>query len=106
MPFGKFRGVLVADLPDDYLAWLRSLELREPLRSAVATEWRARQTTPGAVTPLRPEVLPMAEEIVSAGYRKLAQVYHPDHGGEGQTMTLLNLAVEGLREWLRGQKAA
>ena len=43
MPFGKFRGFDVEDLPDDYLSWLYSLPgLRNPLRRAVETQWRMR----------------------------------------------------------------
>lgn len=41
MPFGKFKGILLADLPDGYLEWLVGLgDLREPLSSAVADEYR------------------------------------------------------------------
>jgi uncharacterized protein (DUF3820 family) len=36
MPFGKHKGTPVRDLPGDYLKWLSSIELREPLRSSVA----------------------------------------------------------------------
>lgn len=104
MPFGKFKGVLLADLPDDYLAWLRSLgDLREPLKSAVILEWQRRTAPPHDLPSVAPEVKTMAEDLVTAGYRKLAQVYHPDHGGEGQTMTGLNLAAEFLRAVLRAR---
>jgi hypothetical protein len=38
MPFGKHKGLPVAELPVDYLGFLAGLDnLREPLRSAVAT---------------------------------------------------------------------
>jgi hypothetical protein len=36
MPFGKHKGVPVKDLPGEYLKWLATIELREPLKSAVA----------------------------------------------------------------------
>jgi hypothetical protein len=35
-PFGKHKGTPVKDLPGEYLRWLSTIELREPLRSAVA----------------------------------------------------------------------
>ena len=38
MPFGKFRGWPVVELSDSYLAWLLTIELREPLRAAVRHE--------------------------------------------------------------------
>ena len=38
MPFGKYRGHQIADLPDDYLTWLQTIELHSWLREAVAKE--------------------------------------------------------------------
>ena len=38
MPFGKFRGYEVSELPDDYLRFLSTLDLRPPLRRAVEAE--------------------------------------------------------------------
>lgn len=35
MPFGKHKGTPLKDLPPDYLRWLSTIELREPLLSAV-----------------------------------------------------------------------
>lgn len=42
LPFGKYKGTLVSALPDDYLQWLSTRELRDPLRSVVTRELRAR----------------------------------------------------------------
>jgi putative quorum-sensing-regulated virulence factor len=43
MPFGKYRGWSMETLPFDYLRWLVALpDLREPLRSEAAAEWRRR----------------------------------------------------------------
>jgi hypothetical protein len=37
MPFGKHRGVAVAEIPESYLRWLHeTVSLREPLKTAVA----------------------------------------------------------------------
>jgi hypothetical protein len=37
MPFGKYQGALVANVPRHYLRWLRdNIPLREPLRAHVA----------------------------------------------------------------------
>ncbi len=95
MPFGKFKGKSVSRLPDDYLEWLWEnigYELQEPLRSAVAAEIKARF---GQEAELRG----VAGEIVAAGYRTLAQRYHPDHGGDHLKMVALNEA----HQWLRSQ---
>ncbi len=82
MPFGRYRGVLLQDLPDSYLAWLRSLpDLRTPLRMLVETEWR-RRFEPRS-RPERRKVgmssdeAEMAKEIISAGYRSLTKKFHP-----------------------------
>ena len=47
IPFGKFKGTFLCDLPDDYLAWLQTIELRDPLRAAIFAEAkeRAREKT-------------------------------------------------------------
>jgi hypothetical protein len=102
MPFGRHRGVLLTEVPPDYLAWLLGLELREPLRSAVAAEAERRQrnahTPPAPHTPrLARDALPLAEQIITAGYRSLAQKHHPDRGGETRAMQRLNDAVRWLR---------
>lgn len=103
MPFGKYRGVEIADLPDDYLSWLLSLgdDLRQPLRWAIIAEWRSRQQPMGAVKALPPPVKTMAEEMVKVGYRTLAHLHHPDHGGNSEAMVTVNLAAEVLRDYLR-----
>jgi hypothetical protein len=98
MTFGRFKGVELVDLPDDYIGRLHGLgDLREPLRSAIEREWRARFEPEPANPTITPEVQVMAQEIVTAGYRALAKLHHPDHGGETQTMQLVNAAAEWLR---------
>ena len=43
MPFGKYLGKPIQELPDDYLNWiLENLELRRPLRVALETEFERR----------------------------------------------------------------
>lgn len=44
MPFGKFKGLELADLPDEYLDWLMGLvDLRDPLRMGVEQEAQRRE---------------------------------------------------------------
>ncbi len=39
MPFGKYKGHDLSEVPDDYLLWLTAtIPLRDPLRSAVTGE--------------------------------------------------------------------
>lgn len=106
MPFGRYKGVLIADLDDGYLTWLHDhVDLREPLKSAIQAEYALRFSShhkSGKARPLDAEMRQMATEIVSAGYRKLAMEHHPDHGGETRTMQLVNRAADFLRQAVRG----
>jgi Putative quorum-sensing-regulated virulence factor len=102
MPFGRYRGWPLDELPDDYLGWLFGLDdLREPLRSAVEGEWQARFGFAAALVPLPREAVPVADELVTAGYRALTRQHHPDAGGDHRTMTLVNAAAEWLRRQVR-----
>ena len=105
MPFGKFKGMYIHDMPSDYLTWLSKLDyIREPLLSAIENELHARTEPVNGGKTLDPDVRVMVEELVSAGYRKLAQVHHPDHGGETRTMQLVNAAAGWLRAAVRGAR--
>lgn len=97
MPFGKYRGRPVEDVPAGYLAWLlEETDVREPHRSAIRDElaWRL-DLVPDSALQLAPP--PAIAEIVSAGYRALASRLHPDHGGATCHMQQLNSA----RDWCR-----
>jgi hypothetical protein len=110
MPFGRYRGALLDQLPDDYLAWLLTLDdLREPLRSAVAREanrrrtheWRHETSARLACCPA-PDV---AEALIGAGLRSLSRRYHPDAGGTHEQMIQVTAVADWLRGVLRGRAA-
>ena len=107
MPFGNFKGTEVRDPPDDYLMWLIStVELREPLLSAIQSEQIGRSKGVGvndlkelrhqAIT-VRCIELPLLRDILEAGYRSVARKKHPDVGGSDAEMIRLNLLAESLR---------
>jgi hypothetical protein len=111
IPFGRHKGWLLAELPDGYLEWLRSLsDLREPLRSACDREWRRRHA--GYEPPPRPKYeepgalrVPgkdqeMFRELVEAGYRQMCLRHHPDVGGKPENMRQLLSLMEALRKQL------
>ncbi len=99
MPFGKYRGWPLDELPDTYLDWLASLDnLREPLRSAVYREQDRRQDYDHSAPTLMRLDTVVADALVTAGYRALALRHHPDHGGDTRTMQKINGTVEALRE--------
>src|SRR5262245_60469889 len=93
MPFGKFRGVPIEDLDDDYLRWLDQLDdLREPLRSAVTEECVRRNCTKKVHMNLS-----MVQESIEAGRRTLAKKFHPDSGGSTEKMQMLNSTCDFLK---------
>jgi hypothetical protein len=105
LPFGKYRGWALEQVPLSYLAWLiEESDVREPLRSAIVEEVRTRLdlgTPPPQPPPLgtRPpaEMTSVIAEIIAAGYRALSLRRHPDKGGTTIDMQRLNAA----RDWLR-----
>jgi Putative quorum-sensing-regulated virulence factor len=106
MPFGKYRGLPIVDLPTAYLTWLAScVDLREPLKGTVFAELDhrgvgarlgSRQST---VPPLGQPDVRVVDELVTAGLRPLAKKYHPDLGGDGEVMKQVSVAAE----WIRGR---
>jgi hypothetical protein len=104
MPFGRFKGVDLVDISDDYLEWLHGLDnLRHPLHTAVDDEWAARHagTRTLALAPLAVDVRPVAEQLLTAGLRSLTQRHHPDRGGCTRAMQRVNAAAEWLRSAVR-----
>jgi hypothetical protein len=113
MPFGKYEGWEIEDLPDGYLAWLLTIELRDWLRDAAQQEYDRRvddrrreerqRRTPPPPPPaapgirLRPEDVPLARRLFDAGYRALVRVMHPDKGGDTREMQQLNSLAESMR---------
>ncbi len=96
MPFGRYRGWELEELPDSYLEWLMfEIVLREPLRSAVRREFaarsRRREYEATAISTLDTDRI---REI----YRDLAWQYHPDRiGGNGDVMKGINIFYERLQ---------
>jgi hypothetical protein len=101
MPFGKYRGLDLSELPDDYFNWLAGRpNLREPLLSAVVDELRARQRnakTENVIWQFDAADRPLLQEILHAGYRQLSLKYHPDRGGDVVAMQNLNRLMKQLR---------
>jgi hypothetical protein len=107
MPFGKWQGHALEDVPDGYLIWLReTVDLREPLRSAVYREWSRRfdYDDDGDVTVIADDLddreRTLLREVITAGFRALVFRYHPDAGGSVEDMKRLNALMEKLRRAL------
>jgi hypothetical protein len=115
MPFGKYRGTEIEDIPSDYLKWLRTIDLHGHLKRAVEDEWRVREPDEdedededeAPATPpmnLDGEDRALLDELMRAGYRTLARKYHPDLAtGHAETMVRLNRLMDRLKD-LRGDQ--
>jgi hypothetical protein len=114
MPFGKFRGIAVCDLPLSYLAWLsENVDLRQPLKAAIFAEIEDRETRdrssfePGISLHIEADDLPIAREIINRGRRAAAALYHPDkEGGSTRVMQTFNRVALSLSKQLEGLEAA
>jgi Tol biopolymer transport system component len=102
MPFGRYRSWEVEALPDDYIRWLLSIDLREPLLTAVKAESVRRfGQAELAFTNADKHTMAMAGKIVDVGYRELAKkqpdanaLVISDKGSSGEPSSLYLLAVE------------
>ncbi len=122
MPFGKHRGLALSAIPEDYLRWLQTLDLRGWLRQAVVDElsarrvqdhwrrqweeqqrqWREQQRQTSQRPPTSRGVNgTAAQQIIQVGYRTLAAKAHPDVGGNPQAMQDLNVAKDWLDATIR-----
>jgi hypothetical protein len=89
MPWGKYRGRHIMDVPAGYLGWLLEECASAPayLLDAAQAELGRRYGTGERATCPR---CSRAEAVVLAWYRKAARRCHPDTGGSEVAMRLLN----------------
>ena len=97
VPFGRYKGLRLCDVPDDYLEWLSTVA-KPPLRAAVDAELARRDAY---LCLPAPDVVDAAEAIVQRGFRVVALDVHPDHGGDAE---LMRAALQA-RDWLLGTLA-
>jgi uncharacterized protein (DUF3820 family) len=99
-PWGRYRGENVRDVPSSYLVWcVENATLTLDQRAAIQMELAQRFPPP----PLRADLRPMATRLLRTGFRTLAQVHHPDHGGDDATMRAVHETYEALRTLLDGR---
>src|SRR5690606_22478203 len=89
MPFGKHRGQPINRVPDDYLEWLLTIELKPWLRSEVSTELRRRECRSRSVAPA-PTTSGGVNDVLDTWFRRLSRTWHPDAGGTKEAMQALN----------------
>src|SRR5262245_42509479 len=122
MPWRKYCGVPLGEVPRSYLRWcLDNLDDMNPWLRGKIEETLNGGPPPGQGTrtdnggsSYRPPFTgaqphagaseAMAARIVEAGYRNLARQLHPDTGGDLASMVELNLTVEWLRMLFRDER--
>jgi hypothetical protein len=105
MPWGKYRGLLLSEIPTGYLYWLldRADAAGAGLKSSALEELRRRGCVgPSAAANTGTAVLDIRATI-KAWFAGLARDYHPDRtGDDGKVMAALNDAHERLRKLVGG----
>jgi hypothetical protein len=109
MPFGKYRGVPLRDIPLEYLGWLLTIDLRPALEESVRSEIERRTVRYEAPSYIYARCLPKGVRVsdvlalIDAGRRSLAKRHHPDvAGGDTETMQTINRAADFLLDALPG----
>src|SRR5262245_12427502 len=116
MPFGKWKGRSVSQIPTGYLQWLiQTCDLDYYLREAVRQElWKrsggagpagggGRATGGAGAGGTRSTATPPADwaEVVRGWYRGLCLKYHPDRGGSHEQMVVVQDAYERLQQLVK-----
>ena len=101
MPFGKWRGYDLSEIPLNYLQWLwGNADLRGGLLDAVCYEIQSRQEQ---IERRKDFSFAMPTAKIDAGqiqkiYRNLAVKWHPDKGGNHAAMAAINEFYELIKQ--------
>jgi hypothetical protein len=122
MPFGKYRGEELTDIPESYLQWI--LDNIENLNSDLEYEIRVilegepeprpRSRPPQSKAPppdnsaaiakrVHEELVKKMVPVIDRWRRQMARILHPDLGGDDELMKLCNNAADELLKNLKSQ---
>lgn len=123
MPWGKHRGELLREIPNEYFLWLLEEDrdgIQEWLREEAiarninierirATSFKSRhhtreQTRHNTSTPQSATIRNcQLQESIASLFRKLTRQYHPDTGGTDEQMQVVNEVRDQLIKLLKSQ---
>jgi hypothetical protein len=100
MPFGKYKGMLLRDIPSDYLVWVLGnvTRLNYYLRFEIETLLQSRDYQAQADEDHHGCELSTADSVIREWWRGLVRDYHPDRGGSVEVMQALNEAHSRLKQ--------
>jgi hypothetical protein len=94
MPFGRYKGVPLDQVPVSYLEWvLATCDITPRLRSEIERLLGGR---PGRARPEQPDVGELVGRVIDSWYRRAAHRHHPDRGGSTVAMQVVNEARDEL----------
>lgn len=101
LPFGKYRGIPLDQVPKNYLVWCLDTinDLRPALRKAIELEVFGdhQDYEAGKVAGVK-----LAIDSIKSWHRKEAITHHPDKGGDRKTMALVNVLRDEIVQVLEG----
>lgn len=99
MPWGKYRGEDIEDIPDSYLLWLHyqtdnlDESIQEETESEICRRWPSKVPVRFVELPQFFDT-PVDHQKLRRVYHKLALQFHPDRGGDTAAMQAINLFME------------
>lgn len=97
MPFGKYRGRELEEIPESYLLWV--LDNAEHASETLREEIKCRLDI-GVQKPTPGVALDAVTAVVAAWHRKVIFRWHPDRGGDTRVAQAINDACDQLRNML------
>jgi hypothetical protein len=96
MPFGKYKGNELEDIPDDHLVWVLDnvSDMGMGLRRAIEACLGLAPTPQSAV----PDVAPKIRARIDDCYRQMCRRFHPDHGGTNDQQIVVNECFDAIRK--------
>jgi hypothetical protein len=93
MPFGKYQGCEIENIPESYLKWLkRSVPLYGDLKAEVEGVLSGDWPRYYAATEVGGD-----SAVIKEAYRTMAKKIHPDAGGSNEAMKAINCFYDLLR---------